>query len=523
MNVNHQYLKVTGIHEKIVRNGSRNGLRRKNGVNIIDEFLQKAIDARDIELLTASIVVAKDIITNDGPENDPNHASPSRISPRQRQLLSGDVEAMNLIVRAEGYLSLLTKQKLSHEAVAAVCRRETRGNEGVSRDENEDGNGGQQVDAFVESFYSTYQSSLMYPGGSSVNASQDSRDETFTDAAILHPGVTPAPSSSATMTPSSSTTPIPSAVPVPTPSTNASLEVCNPTHIQPFDYLDVISPIIHVILSLSYHYLTLTLTLPPQYPQVISDAGHFVAGAFTNMLYGMGSIIPYIGPDQDSTNTTDERVAANAHTDPVTVAVRASNNVKVSSSSSSSSSGNSLVSPMITAITTPSTSTTTTVDSLASRGSTAITPGLPPTAQAAPPTDSGLPSSAPSAQPSTHPSTGPPSRPLSLSYMVGASHMTHPNTSTNSNGSSGYNLSSDFDLSDVLTPPSCKQPPTKPLMPSSSSQFVANDFISNDNDSSNSGSGMVDAPPRLGLHPVKHRPLAYDPAQTHSRVRHAVT
>lgn len=227
MNANHQYLKVTGIQEKISRNGSRNGLRRKNGVNIIDEFLQKAIDARDTELLTASIVVAKDIITNDGPENEQNQvASPSRISPRQRQLLSGDVEAMNLIVRAEGYLSLLTKQKLSHEAVAAVCRRETRGNVGVSRDENEndDSNGGHQVDAFVESFYSTYETSLMHPGGSS-------RDETVTDVAEkVHPGVTPAPCSSsfnaATMSPSSSsTTPIPSDAPVPTPSTNASLEV----------------------------------------------------------------------------------------------------------------------------------------------------------------------------------------------------------------------------------------------------------------------------------------------------------
>ena len=243
-NKSYQYLKGTStqqntaVQEKISRNGSRSiGLRRKNGVNIIDDFLQKAIDTRDIELLTASITVAKDIITNDGPENEPNQASPSRISPRQRQLLSGDIEAMNLIVRAEGYLTLLTKQKLSHEAVAAICRRDMRGGVGVSRDENEDGNGHQQVDAFVESFYSSYQSSLMH-----VNASRDSRDGIPDDALLtgtVHAvTVTPAAaaesiSSSSSSSSAATTIPpllvcvstTPTTVPVPTPSTVASLEV----------------------------------------------------------------------------------------------------------------------------------------------------------------------------------------------------------------------------------------------------------------------------------------------------------
>ena len=242
-----QFLKGTGTrHEATVqktsRHGSRSssGVRRKNGVNIIDDFLQKAIDARDIELLTASITVAKDIITNDGPENGPNHASPSRISPRQRQLLSGDVEAMNLIVRAEGYLSLLKEQK--HEAITAVCRRKMSGGIGVSRDENENDND-QQVDAFIDSFYSTFQSSLTHTTDGSVNASQDSRDG-MSDAlptVAVHPIVTPtavatAGSSSSsntttripsqlaasTMTPSSAAT---TTVPVPTPSSAASLEV----------------------------------------------------------------------------------------------------------------------------------------------------------------------------------------------------------------------------------------------------------------------------------------------------------
>ena len=244
-NKSYQYLKGTStqqntaVQEKISRNGSRSiGLRRKNGVNIIDDFLQKAIDTRDIELLTASITVAKDIITNDGPENEPNQASPSRISPRQRQLLSGDIEAMNLIVRAEGYLTLLTKQKLSHEAVAAICRRDMRGGVGVSRDENEDGNGHQQVDAFVESFYSSYQFSLMH-----VNASRDSRDGILDDALLtgtVHPvKVTPAAAAAESISSSSSSSsaattipPLlvcvsttPTTVPVPTPSTVASLEV----------------------------------------------------------------------------------------------------------------------------------------------------------------------------------------------------------------------------------------------------------------------------------------------------------
>ena len=79
--------------------------RHTSGAAVLDTFLQRAIDARDVALVTAAVRVAKDLVSGD----DNNDAA-----------LHDDAESTGLIQRAEAYLAVLRQQRLSQEAMAAL-------------------------------------------------------------------------------------------------------------------------------------------------------------------------------------------------------------------------------------------------------------------------------------------------------------------------------------------------------------------------------------------------------------------
>ena len=229
--------------------------RHTSGAAVLDTFLQRAIDARDVALVTAAVRVAKDLVSGD----DNNDA-----------VLHDDTESTGLIQRAEAYLAVLRQQRLSQEAMAALAHRRTtdppdaspplavsRSKEDVTFD---------AVDAFVEDFHTQYRQALLHctsdddnvqvatPGGGDDG---DGSGKRATDTAAL-------------VTPYASMPPRP---------------------LKPPATVDTTPPPEHLQCFASPHPGANADTTSPQAADVIADAGSYVAGAFAGMLYGVGTML----------------------------------------------------------------------------------------------------------------------------------------------------------------------------------------------------------------------------------------
>ena len=251
-----------------------------SGLDVIESFLQRAIDARDIAILTAGLRVAKDLID----ANDPSKAS-----------LYDDVVAAGVITRAEGYLTVLQQQQLSLEAVEALAlRRQAATDISTPRKGGDDVNV-DAVNAFVDDFYAQYQCALLSPTTSNNN-------ETAAATPSMHADTAMRPAA-ALVTPHSVVPPRPLKLPATDTSPPAEhLQVWPHAHPSPHliskptaKPLPTHPPICLSALStrqnVDPHPRSLGDHASPESIDPLAEAGNYVAGAFAGIFYGVGTIL----------------------------------------------------------------------------------------------------------------------------------------------------------------------------------------------------------------------------------------